>query len=332
MNAKTIKPILKISIENNWPVLLVGKPGVGKTDLVKEVAGEFANADFDITHPVISDPTDYKGVPSAHGEVAKFLPFEFLNGLIQASRLTIVLIDDLGQAPMAVQAAIMQVVLERRIGEHKISDNVRFIACTNSRKDKAGVSGLILPLVNRFTVIDFDAELQAWIEWALKNEVCAELIAFLRNRPALFNHYVPKNDIANFPSPRALKRLSDWYKAGVKDLDVFTGCVGSEFATEFYSFLSIYEKVKDIIPAILKNPDGAPVPSEASLLYAVASGLAWYAKDNNFGSFIQYSNRMPKEFQTLFIQDAIRRTPSVAETKGYVDWINTNPTFAKASI
>jgi hypothetical protein len=54
------------------------------------------------------------------------------------------LIDDLGQALPATQAAVMQLV-------HR--DSVTVIACTNRAQDRAGVGTFLAPLVSRFTTV-----------------------------------------------------------------------------------------------------------------------------------------------------------------------------------
>jgi MoxR-like ATPase len=44
------------------PLLVVGPPGVGKTDIIKQ-ACITSGADIIVVHPVVSDPTDAKGMP-----------------------------------------------------------------------------------------------------------------------------------------------------------------------------------------------------------------------------------------------------------------------------
>ena len=81
---------------------------------------------------------------------AEFLPFGDLRALIQADKDTVFFLDDLGQAPPTVQAAAMQLILARRINGHHVSDSVTFIAATNRKQDKAGVSGILEPVKSRF--------------------------------------------------------------------------------------------------------------------------------------------------------------------------------------
>jgi len=76
MKPSHTKTLLTHSIKASLPVLIVGKPGVGKTDVVSQAARE-TNSDLLISHPAVSDPTDAKGLPwaEAGAKQATFLPF-----------------------------------------------------------------------------------------------------------------------------------------------------------------------------------------------------------------------------------------------------------------
>jgi midasin (ATPase involved in ribosome maturation) len=87
MKASALKRLLLKAVPEHLPVLLVGQPGIGKTDIVTAAAAELG-ADLIVEHPVVSDPTDYKGLPFPTADGAEFLPFGMLKQLISADRLT----------------------------------------------------------------------------------------------------------------------------------------------------------------------------------------------------------------------------------------------------
>jgi len=68
--------LLSIYIPQRFPVLITGRPGIGKSDIV-EAAAAATDHELLISHPVVEDPTDSKGLPfpSSDGERARFLPF-----------------------------------------------------------------------------------------------------------------------------------------------------------------------------------------------------------------------------------------------------------------
>src|SRR5204862_2880106 len=116
MRAQQMRAFLAHSFQHRQKPLIKGKPGIGKTDIVTQ-ACEDIDAQLYISHPAVSDPTDYKGMPAIvdAGTRAEFLPFGDLNKLIQANKLTVSFLDDLGQASNAVQAAVMQLVHGRQV-------------------------------------------------------------------------------------------------------------------------------------------------------------------------------------------------------------------------
>lgn len=62
MKASQLQSFLGFCIANKLPALIVGSPGIGKSDII-ETACTDAGAELIISHPVTSDPTDYKGLP-----------------------------------------------------------------------------------------------------------------------------------------------------------------------------------------------------------------------------------------------------------------------------
>jgi len=196
---------LLFSLKHRFNLLIVGAPGIGKTEIVNQACGE-AGMKMIVSHPVVSDPTDYKGLPFVvDGDRAEFLAFGDLRQLIDAKKPSVFFLDDLGQAPPSVQAAAMQLLLARKINSHQVSDHVRFIAATNRRQDKAGVQGVLEPVKSRFaSILHLETDHEDWVKWALEKDLPTELIAFIRFRPELLHDFKPSNDMINSPCPRTV--------------------------------------------------------------------------------------------------------------------------------
>jgi len=246
MRISTAKPTLETLIKNRLPVLLKGSPGIGKTDLVKQVADSLGY-ELIVAHPVVDEPVDYKGLPFVVEGEAQFLPYGMLKKLINADNPTIFFLDDLGQALPMVQSACMNLLLNRSINEHKVSDHVTFVAATNRREDKAGVQGILEPVKSRFAaIIEIQPHPDDWIDWAIEHGMPSEIIGFIKFRPALLNDFKPTADITNSPSPRTVAFAGRIYEA-IMESDAFdsnqqkavalkeaiAGACGEAFAVEF---------------------------------------------------------------------------------------------------
>jgi len=309
------------------PVLLKGSPGIGKTATVEQLAAEL-KYELIVTHPVVDDPTDYKGMPAVIGRdtanpSAKFLPFGDLWRMIDAEKPTIVFMDDLGQAPPAVQAAVMQLVLARHINGHKISDKIWFLAATNRRQDKAAVTGLITPLLDRFTaVLNYEFDLEDWIRWALQNDLPPVLAAFARFKPDLIAKFEPNKDMVKSPTPRSVAKVGTALLAlGIDDAESVASVTGEGFATEFLAFYRVWSELPDRTEIYL-NPDTTPVPGKdkADVLYALMGSLAHGATKANFEQTVRYLNRVPAEFSVLCVKDAISRNKDLKRAKAFTQW------------
>jgi hypothetical protein len=316
--------LLAQTIKAKLPVLITGAPGIGKTDVVTQAAAA-AKADLVVSHPVVSDPTDYKGMPWVIDGRATFLPFGDLDLLINAKKLTLAFADDLGQASPSVQAAYMQLQLARRINGHKISDHVVFCAATNRRSDRAGVSGILEPVKSRFaTIVELQADLNDWCEWAASHGVAPEVIAFLRFRPAHLSCFKPTADMTNSPSPRTWHHVSKLHQLGLDrdlQLSTFAGAIGPEIAPEFTGFLRIWADM--VSPdVVLTTPDTAPIPVETSTLWALSTALSARVASASMVRYVKYLERLIKagkaEFSALSMKAAIARDPKLANTPGYI--------------
>ncbi|MCK9331643.1 MAG: ATP-binding protein [Candidatus Cloacimonetes bacterium] len=324
MKASQLTAAIRFAIEHKLPLLIKGAPGTGKSDIIAQACSA-AGAELIISHPVVSDPTDYKGLPFPVKDKAEasFLPFGDLLRLTQAQRPTVFFLDDLGQAPMSVQAACMQLILARQVNGHMVSDQVVFLAATNRRQDKAAVLGILEPVKSRFAgIIELEVDLDDWVSWAYAHNMPPELIAFVRYRPTLLHDFKPSADIVNSPSPRTVAYVGKMLNAGIPEgleYELISGAAGEGFAAEFMGFLKLWESLPDI-PAILADPDHAPLPTEPSVLFAVVGALVAKADRHNFASIMRYTRRLPGEFQVLLANDATRCKPLLANVPDFAQW------------
>lgn len=328
MNSTQLTNFLQFAIQNKFPVMITGKPGIGKTSIVEQ-ASEAAGADLIVSHPVVSDPTDYKGLPFPGTDgTAHFLPFGELNRLIQAEKPTVFFLDDLGQAPSSVQAGCMNLILARRINGHIVSPYVTFMAATNRREDKAGVNGILEPVKSRFcSIIGLEVNTDDWVRWALNNNMPVELISFIRFRPATLEEFTASKDMTNSATPRTVAQAGRLQAAGLaKDLEfeVFKGAAGEAFAAEYTGFLRTFRNLPDI-DAIILAPETAPVPDDAAVLYAISGALAHHANTQNLAPIIKYLNRLPGEIAVATMKDTVtRNAQEITSTKAFLDWAANN--------
>lgn len=329
MNAQSLRPsqlaaLLASTIRAQLPVLIIGGPGTAKTSIVEQATAA-ADNDIVISHPAVADPTDAKGFPWIEKGKATFVPFGETLRVLESKKPTVWFMDDLGQAPPAVQASFMPWLLARQVGGRKLPDHVTIIAATNRRTDRAGVSGILEPVKSRFaTIVELEPELNEWCQWAMQQAFMPpELIAFLRFVPDKLNQFVPSADLINCPSPRTWASAGRILSLGLPselEQKALTGAVGEGAATELMAYLLMYRALPNI-DSILMDPDSGTIPTQVSVLYAVSTALAARANVTNFARVVKYVQRLVDaghgDFAALTVRDACRRHPEITQAPAF---------------
>lgn len=323
MKPSDMVPFLAKAFANHRKVLIKGPPGIGKSDVVDQAIA-MCGADSIIKHPGVEDPTDAKGLPGKSDvngvEVAKFFPFDDLYQMIVATKLTVVHLEDFGQASPAVQKAYMQLLLRRQVNGHKLSDHVVFTATTNDVKDMGAVEGLLEPIKSRWhTIIPLEVSLDCWVNWAIDHNMPAWLVAYIRSMPDALHEFKPTKQLTNSPSPRNWASVGDWDNLGDVNLEVWAGAVGQGRAAEYMAYREAALGMPDP-DACLLSPHNAPLPDKPSLRYAMSIAIAYRVSPKNFEQAIQYTGRIGKPFEVLTVKDALRRNMSLTQTQAFARW------------
>ena len=329
MKPSTVSQIVEKMILNYKPVLLVGMPGIGKTSIIEQVA-EKTGSDLLVSHPVVNDPTDAKGFPCVIDGNAKFIPFGDLDFAInyQGKRL-IWLLDDLGQARPATQAGYMQLLLTGKINDHKLSDKVVFVAATNRKEDRAGVSGILEPVKSRFhMIIEVDPDVESFISWGLvTRRIRKEVIACLRLFPDLLVS-PPSREIKPTANPRVWEFASQILDANFPPAllqDSLFSCIGEAAGSQLYGMITVFKNLPSV-NSILKNPDSVGIPSNPSSLHALCTVLVKFLekKPKKVDAIFKFANRLPGDFAVCLVRDILAVRPELADTEAFEIWNSEN--------
>jgi hypothetical protein len=329
MKPSTAAQIIEKMILNYKPVLLVGMPGIGKTSIVDQVK-EKTESDMMTSHPVVNDPTDGKGFPCVIDGVAQFLPFGDLRYALDYSGERLIwFLDDLGQARPAVQAAYMQLLLARRINGHKLPDSVVFIAATNRREDKAGVSGILEPVKSRFhMIIEIEPDVESFISWGLTSgRIRKEVIACLRLFPELLVS-PPSREIKPSANPRVWEFASQSLDANFPPAliyDSLISCLGEEAGSQLYGMITVFKNLPSVA-SIIKAPGSVEFPTNPSSLHALCTVLAKYLekKPEKVDPVFKFAGRLPGDFSVCLIRDSLALNSSLTDTKAFQKWSSEN--------
>ena len=319
MRPSEVTSALTALIPTKRPVYLWGSPGVGKSSVVRQAADRLTLDLVDVRATLL-DPVDLRGLPTVVDRRAEWCPPSFLPRAGDG----VLFLDELAQAPPLVQAACLQLVLDRRVGEYTLPDGWSVVAASNRTDDRAGTHRLISPLLNRFVHLDLDVCPDDWQQWAVSAGVAPEVRAFLRFRPALLHQYDPASNPRAFPTPRSWQFVSDVLATTPPELlhRVVGGCVGDGPAAEFVAYLKLCRELPDP-DRVLTHPTTSPVPKEPAVLYALVGALVEAVKRDGglVPGFVTYAGRLPDEFALLAFRDAVAVQPTLVAHPSVQTWI-----------
>jgi GTPase SAR1 family protein len=134
------------------PVLVWGMPGTGKSTFIESLQRD----GFPVYTMIASlhDPTDFNGLPVLHDGRMRFAPPDWVY-LFEEHGQGILFLDELTTAPPTVQAALLRLVLERKVGAHSLPAGVRIVAAANPPDIAASGWELSPPLANRFVHLNW---------------------------------------------------------------------------------------------------------------------------------------------------------------------------------
>ncbi|MCF8178685.1 MAG: MoxR family ATPase [Sulfuritalea sp.] len=304
---------------HHTPVMLWGPPGVGKSQIVAQLAARHDVPVIDVRLSQM-EPSDLRGIPFRVGNSVEWAVPAILPDANRHGPRGVLFLDEITSAPPAVAAAAYQLILDRRLGEYRIPPAWAIFAAGNRQGDRGVTYAMSAPLANRFSHFEVEVNLDDWAFWAYANNIDERLIAFLRFKPELIFHFDPTRTLAGemaFPSPRswefanrALRKFGDQPELLVGAL---TACVGQAAGVECAAYIDSLDRLPDL-DAITAGLD-AEVPAEIDLQYAVAAALAGRAlRARNtpeaaqvWGNILDYAQRLPlKEMGVMLVSDMHR--------------------------
>ena len=267
MDAKTFFTVA-CSLPVDQSVLIRGDHGIGKSEIVKQLAKHFNLPLIDIRLSQ-REAGDVIGLPLLEGGVTKFCPPDWV--MRACTEPVVLFLDELNRATPEVQQAVFELVLDRRMQGNKLHEGTRVFSAVNLSQ-KYQTNEMDPALLDRFFVIDFDPTADDWFDFAKKSGVNQDLISFLRDRPGRLDPKPGEDSAAVTASRRSWVKFDSAAKAaGLYDtslsedqsakslmFQMANGFVGSAISsqliewmirtTEFVKpeeIMNNYEKVRD---------------------------------------------------------------------------------------
>jgi hypothetical protein len=295
------KTAIRKCMKKNRPVFMWGPPGIGKSDIIKQLGEEQGRRVIDVRLS-LWEPTDIKGIPfynSTKGCMEWAPPMEFPSDLEDDS---ILFLDELNSAAPATQAAAYQLILNRRVGTYQLPPKVSIVAAGNRESDKGVTYRMPAPLANRFLHLELRVDYEDWHAWAVKNRLHEQVVGYVGFAKQDLHDFDPKSSSKSFATPRSWSFVSELLEDDdVSEgtlTDLVSGAIGEGLAVKFMA----HRKIAKQMPKpedILSGKVGKCEIKEISAMYSLTISLcyelqeadrkkvkSWDAMADNFFGFM----------------------------------------------
>ena len=277
------KSILR-AFDKQRPLFIWGPPGIGKSDIIHQI-GEHLEAYVIDVRLSLWEPTDIKGIPYYAANDNKMVwaaPAELPDeALAKKYKKIILFLDEMNSAAPAVQAAAYQLILNRRVGQYILPDNVLIVAAGNREADKGVTYRMPAPLANRFVHLELRADFDDWFQWAVDNKIHKDVVGYLQFSKKDLYDFDPKSPSRSFATPRSWSFVSELLDDNDDEsttTDLVAGSVGEGLAVKFMA----HRKVASQMPnptEILSGKIKELNTNEISAMYSLTVSLCYELKE-----------------------------------------------------
>lgn len=322
--------ILKARLTPN----LIGPPGVGKSDLLKQIA-EDNNLELIDMRLSQMDSTDLNGFPRISSDgIADYAPMKIFplddTPLPKGRDGWLMFLDEVNAAPPAIQAAAYKLVLDRQVGSRDLHERVLIATAGNRMEDKAITSRLSTAMQSRLVHFEISVDPDSWGTWADLNEVDHRVKSFIKFKPAALHKFDPNHQEHTFPCPRTWDFVSRILKvwgtsAQVNNdkLPALSGTIGDGMAREFLAYLKVYTSLPDI-GQIMSDPTGVTLSEDVSVHYALSGLIGHHMDEKNADQLMRFLKRLNIDFQVIALRAVIARDTAMRRNSAIKGWIRHN--------
>ena len=247
MNIKEFRECVEFNIEHGikHAILGLGAPGVGKSQVIKQIGEKYGYKVIDLRLAQMSE-VEIGGLiyPNEDRTKTRWLSPEVLPDEERDGKKTILLLDEITSCPKRVQVAAYQLILDRKVGQYTLPEGTFVIGLGNREDDDGVYIRLAGPLADRFEILYIDCDFKTWkYDFAIPFRIHPYVLQYLSFKPTALHTQALDPESMVFATPRSWERVSDILK---QDSDLnnpvvvhkIAGNVGEAETAQFVRFIA----------------------------------------------------------------------------------------------
>ena len=275
MTIKEFGECLEFNIEHNikHAILGLGAPGVGKSQLIRQIGKKHGYKVIDVRLAQMSE-VEIGGLiyPNESKTKTVWLSPEILPDVERDGEKTILLLDEITSCTKRVQVAAYQLILDRRVGQYQLPEGCFVVALGNREDDEGVYIQLAAPLADRLEIHYIEPDFNSWLnDYAIPFGVHSYVVNYLRFKPTALHNQIPGEEAMVFATPRSWDRVSEIlkYDSDVNNPVIANKIIGNIGLKEGAQFVEYCKKHASLVTPeeYVMGTKGAPTkPEELKLL------------------------------------------------------------------
>lgn len=249
-----------IPVNRQRPVLLMGPPGIGKTQIMAQIAAETGVGliSYTITHHTRQSAMGLPFIEKRHFDGKEYAVTEYTMSEILASVYTlmestgiregILFLDEINCVSETLAPMMLQFLQNKTFGNQRLPDGWIIVAAGNPPEYNKSVRDFDVVTLDRVKRIDVKEDFAAWKEYAYRHNLHGAIISYLDIKKENFYRIETSVDGMEFATARGWEDLSElllvYEQLGLKlDREVVEQYIQlPRIARDFAGYLALYYK------------------------------------------------------------------------------------------
>jgi hypothetical protein len=248
LDFNTFFRVSKAILDNKLPLLLRGRHGIGKSQVVYQIAAE---RNLPVVERRASQMTegDLVGLPVISGDSTKWNPPDWFK--MACNNPVLLFLDEVDRAVIEVRQGIFELTDSRKLNGHTLHPDTLIVAAVNGGESGSQYQvGEMDPAeLDRWCAFDLAPTVEDWLTWA-KDNTNQFVYDFINLNREHLEHKGDFEPNKVYPSRRSWKRLNDvlvgadmFNENNMKDIrNIAVGFIGYEGAIALHDFVEKYDR------------------------------------------------------------------------------------------
>lgn len=297
--------LYKIPPIHQRPILLIGPPGIGKTQIMEQVAREckIGLVSYTITHHTRQSAV---GLPYIREEnyggksysVTEYTMSEIISSIYRKMKTSglkegLLFIDEINCVSETLAPTMLQFLQCKTFGNQAVPEGWIIVAAGNPPEYNKSVRDFDMVTLDRVRCIHIEADYYIWKQYAKAVHIHSAILSYLELRPNNFYRAEADVDGMQFVTARGWEDLSSLMETyGELGIPITEGIVYEflhhwEIAQDVAAYFELYDKYKDsygipkilagtVKPQIFARINQAAFDERLSVVHLLSDGLANY--------------------------------------------------------